>query len=88
MVVLACAGWAGIAHGVPGRHWLHLGAWAMVSSEIYVLAGLAALALAVRTALHRAAPHRAHQADVSPWLVEAGPVLTGVGGDQPGSRPR
>jgi alpha-1,2-mannosyltransferase len=92
VVVLACAGWAGIAHGVPGHHWLHLGAWAMVSSEIYVLAGLAALVLAVRTALHRAALRRVHQADVSPWLVEAGPVLTGAGAgagaDQPGSRPR
>jgi alpha-1,2-mannosyltransferase len=54
VAVLACAGWAGIAHRVPGHHWLHLDLWGLISSEIYVLAGLAVLALAAVLAVRRA----------------------------------
>jgi alpha-1,2-mannosyltransferase len=43
---LAIAGWTRLARSVPGSGWLHLSARALLYSEIYVLAGLAVLALA------------------------------------------
>jgi hypothetical protein len=42
---LAIAGWTRLARSVPGSGWLHLSARALLYSEIYVLAGLAVLAL-------------------------------------------
>jgi alpha-1,2-mannosyltransferase len=78
---LACLGWAGIAHGVPGHHWLHLDAWGLISSEIYVAAGLCALALAARAALRRA-----HHPELRPWLIEIRPEPALAA--QLGSRPR
>jgi len=43
---LAVIGWTRLAREVPGSHWLHLSALGIIDSEVYVLAGLVALALA------------------------------------------
>jgi alpha-1,2-mannosyltransferase len=46
VAVLAIIGWARLAREVPSSNWLHLPALGIAYSEVYVLAGLAALALA------------------------------------------
>jgi alpha-1,2-mannosyltransferase len=47
IAALAAVGWANLAREVPGTNWLHLPAIGIFDSEIYVLAGLIALGLAV-----------------------------------------
>jgi alpha-1,2-mannosyltransferase len=47
IAALAVVGWANLAREVPGTNWLHLPAIGIFGSEIYVLAGLIALGLAV-----------------------------------------
>jgi alpha-1,2-mannosyltransferase len=46
IAAIAITGWARLAREVPGSDWLHMPALSIVYSEIYVLAGLAALAAA------------------------------------------
>jgi alpha-1,2-mannosyltransferase len=48
VAVLAVLGWAGLVRRVPGAPatWLHLGAFWLVVSQVYVLAGLAVLVIA------------------------------------------
>jgi alpha-1,2-mannosyltransferase len=48
---LAAVGWARLARGAPSSGWLHLGTKALLYSEIYVLAGLAVIVMAMGTAL-------------------------------------
>ena len=48
---LAAIGWARLARSVPSTGWLHLGTKALVYSEIYVLAGLAVIVVAMGAAL-------------------------------------
>ncbi|HEX6520677.1 MAG TPA: glycosyltransferase 87 family protein [Streptosporangiaceae bacterium] len=47
---LAAIGWARLARSVPSTGWLHLGTKALVYSEIYVLAGLAVIVVAIGAA--------------------------------------
>jgi alpha-1,2-mannosyltransferase len=51
LAVLAIAGWARLARQIPASGWLHLSVRGLLDSEIYVLAGLIALALAAWSAL-------------------------------------
>jgi alpha-1,2-mannosyltransferase len=51
LAVVGVAGWARLAREVPGTDWLHLSARAILYSEIYVLAGLAALIVAAYSIL-------------------------------------
>ncbi|MGH3158344.1 MAG: glycosyltransferase 87 family protein, partial [Streptosporangiaceae bacterium] len=53
IAVLAVIGWAGLAREVPATNWLHLPAIGIFNSEIYVLAGLIAMALAAYPVLAR-----------------------------------
>jgi alpha-1,2-mannosyltransferase len=46
LTVVAAAGWAGLARRTQSPNWLHLPAIGLVDSEIYVVAGLVALATA------------------------------------------
>jgi hypothetical protein len=48
---VALIGWARHARQVPATNWLHLPARGILYSEIYVLAGLAALLIAASPAL-------------------------------------
>ncbi len=52
---VAIAGWLDLARHVHGADWLHLSAVDLAESEIYVVAGVLALAAAVATALVRSA---------------------------------
>jgi alpha-1,2-mannosyltransferase len=51
LATLAIVGWGRLARLVHGNHWLHLSAFGIADSEIYVIAGLATLALAACLAL-------------------------------------
>jgi alpha-1,2-mannosyltransferase len=55
LAVLAIVGWARVARQIPASGWLHLSVRGLLDSEVYVLAGLIALALAAWSAL---AQHR------------------------------
>jgi len=46
LTVVATAGWSGMARQTPSTDWLHMPAIGLADSEIYVIAGLAALATA------------------------------------------
>lgn len=46
IAAIAIIGWARLARDVPGSDWLHLPALGIAYSEVYVLAGLAALVVA------------------------------------------
>ncbi len=48
---VAVAGWLGLARQVHGAYWLHLNLFHLAESELYVVAGLSAVAVAVMTAL-------------------------------------
>ncbi len=45
LAVVAVLGWARLARNQPGSHWLRLPALSLAESEIYVIAGLVALAV-------------------------------------------
>jgi alpha-1,2-mannosyltransferase len=51
LALLAIIGWARLARQIPAHHWLHLDARALFNSDVYVLAGLIALAIAAATAV-------------------------------------
>lgn len=52
LAAVVIAGWSGIARRMPSTNWLHLTTAGLASSEIYVIAGLAALLVATLTAFH------------------------------------
>ena len=82
IAVLAAIGWTGIARHQPtltAEQQLHLPVFWLVVSEIYVLAGLAVLAIAAATYLRQRAQHSRAPA------VAAGKVLAAAG--QPSSEP-
>jgi alpha-1,2-mannosyltransferase len=59
IAVIAVIGWARLAREVPGSNWLHLSGRGIAYSEIYVLAGLVALAVAAYPVLAQCwAAHR------------------------------
>jgi alpha-1,2-mannosyltransferase len=51
LAAVVIIGWLGMARRPHGAHWLHLPALALAESEVYVVAGLSALAVAAMTAL-------------------------------------
>jgi alpha-1,2-mannosyltransferase len=59
IAVVAVIGWARLAREIPGTDWLNLSARGILYSELYVLAGLAALIIAACSAGTRHLPARA-----------------------------